>query len=499
MDLMNIVLEELIPSPFNPRGALSTSESALASLAASIKTQGVLQPLLVRPLGDQDDAFEIVCGHRRWKAANMLGLDTVPCLVMTMSDDDVIDAMVAENLQREDIHPLEEAATYGLYMDRGWTIEAIGERIGKSAAYVRRRVELLDLADVWRDAACDETSNVSRWPIAHLERVAALPASSQKWLYEHLNHYHTGDPFLLARGELRSVINEMQHRLDGAIWDLDDETLVPVAGACNGCPKRSDHEPALWDALADVDDPNNDGPGDAVCLYAACWESKRVAHVAAVVAAQQQKHSVVVAVENRWDEDAPKQYGAETVSSYDYIKAKASDPEAVRMVHADGPKAGKVECVKPIVTSSNKADKPKASDDEKRARRVVKALVAKLESVAEAAGAGSIDMDFDTTLSAEEKLVAVIVTAFEPQRHWLGVGPSGCAEACVEYRGKDATWLIERAFQLACIHIAEDLRKTVKTFDLTDMTVIERIHDMCEMVGIDFEDAAGKRKGDGND
>lgn len=134
-------LGELHESKQNPRRHFNAD--ALAELAASIRTKGVLTPLLVRP---NAAGYEIAAGHRRYRAAKLAGVDAVPIIVQELTDVEFLEILTIENLQREDVHPLEEAAGYQQLLDKGgYDVARIAERVGKSIKYVYDRMKLLSL------------------------------------------------------------------------------------------------------------------------------------------------------------------------------------------------------------------------------------------------------------------------------------------------------------------------------------------------------------------
>ncbi|MBA3654832.1 MAG: ParB/RepB/Spo0J family partition protein [Actinobacteria bacterium] len=139
--LQELPIGRLRPNPRQPRGHFD--EEALVSLTASIKELGVLQPVLVRPAGDD---FELVAGERRWRAAKRAGLQTIPALVRDTSDDASLEQALVENLHREDLNPLEEAAAYQqLLEDFGLTHEELAARMGKSRAAITNTLRLFQL------------------------------------------------------------------------------------------------------------------------------------------------------------------------------------------------------------------------------------------------------------------------------------------------------------------------------------------------------------------
>jgi ParB family chromosome partitioning protein len=134
-------LDSIVPGPMQPR--LNFDEAALESLAESIKTHGVVQPLLVRRHGD---GFELIAGERRWRAAKMAGLTRVPVLVKDVTDENVLEIALIENIQREDLNPIEEAQAYRRLIENvGLTQEALAIRIGRDRSYITNYLRLLKL------------------------------------------------------------------------------------------------------------------------------------------------------------------------------------------------------------------------------------------------------------------------------------------------------------------------------------------------------------------
>lgn len=140
--LVDVPLSRIIPSSFQPRQHFD--EESLASLTASVRELGVLQPVLVRP--GPDDTFELVAGERRWRAAKRAGLQTIPALVRQVGDDASLEQALVENLHRQDLNPLEEAAAYQqLIEDFQLTHEELATRVGKSRAAITNTLRLFQL------------------------------------------------------------------------------------------------------------------------------------------------------------------------------------------------------------------------------------------------------------------------------------------------------------------------------------------------------------------
>ncbi len=140
----SVPIERLIANPNQPRRQFV--EEDLADLTASIKEKGILQPLIVRPAGDEK--YEIVAGERRWRAAQRAQLHEVPVLVRDLDDTEVLEIAIIENIQRADLNAMEEAAGYRQLMERfGHTQERMAEALGKSRSHIANLLRLLNLPD----------------------------------------------------------------------------------------------------------------------------------------------------------------------------------------------------------------------------------------------------------------------------------------------------------------------------------------------------------------
>jgi len=139
-----VPVELIRPGPFQPRRRFAEAE--LEALGQSIREKGILQPLLVRPLAGEEADFELVAGERRWRAAQRVGLHEVPVIIRPMTDSEALEIALVENLQREDLSPLEEAEAYSRLIDEfGRTQASLAEALGKSRSHVANMVRLLSL------------------------------------------------------------------------------------------------------------------------------------------------------------------------------------------------------------------------------------------------------------------------------------------------------------------------------------------------------------------
>jgi ParB family transcriptional regulator, chromosome partitioning protein len=144
LDLRHVPLELIRPNPRQPRRDFD--EGALVSLADSLRERGVLQPVLVRPVAG--GTYELIAGERRWRAAQLAELETVPALVRPHDDAESLELALIENMAREDLNPVEEARACALLVEElGLTREDIGRRVGRSRVAVSNLLRLLDLPD----------------------------------------------------------------------------------------------------------------------------------------------------------------------------------------------------------------------------------------------------------------------------------------------------------------------------------------------------------------
>jgi ParB/RepB/Spo0J family partition protein len=270
-----LLLDQLVPSLTNPRKFFNPLK--LEELANSIKRSGVHQPILVRKLppsrlqetfagrrrGAPLPTHEIVAGERRYRASQMAGQPTIPVLIKDLSDGDALELQIVENLQRDDLTPLEEAEGYKTLMEHTFiNADDIGAKIGKSRSYVYGRLKLLELAcdsaTALREGRIDATTAllIARVPDSKLQAKALAYATTS-----------TGQ-FSDSRPSGRAFKSWLQQNvmLDlGAAWfPIDNATLVPNAGPCQLCPQRTGHDPDLF---ADVDSPD-------LCTNPTCYNQK---------------------------------------------------------------------------------------------------------------------------------------------------------------------------------------------------------------------------------
>ncbi len=150
--IVELELDDILPNRFQPR--FKFHEQAITELAESIKEHGVIQPILVRRLGDK---YEIIAGERRYKASLLAGKRTIPAIVSDLNDKDSAEVALIENVQRQDLTPIEEAVSYRKILDMGYlTQEQLAEKLGKTQSTISNKLRLLNLDDDVQEALLDE-------------------------------------------------------------------------------------------------------------------------------------------------------------------------------------------------------------------------------------------------------------------------------------------------------------------------------------------------------
>lgn len=260
-----LLLTAITESPTNPRRRFDAAQ--LDELAASIREIGLVQPILVRPLGPE--TYELVCGARRLRAARQAGLQAVPAIVRTLTDLEAAHCQVVENSQRADVSPVEEARAFAALRELGEASDETAARIGRPGRYVRDRLNLLELPEPVVDLI--DAGGIHLGAALQLCRLSPSQIDEvSKQLIEEADD----DPWTL--NDLRMLVRTWERRLSDAPWALDDATLAPeAAGPCSKCHFRTDLQVQLFDHA--VETPR--------CTHAPCWTTRLAAHWERVVTA----------------------------------------------------------------------------------------------------------------------------------------------------------------------------------------------------------------------
>ncbi len=301
-EFLFVSLALIAPSLTNPRKTFD--QVKLQELAASIKASGVHQPILLRPLPasrvadtSTDPAtgkprkvrptYELVCGERRFRASGMAPIDEIPALIRDLTDDQVREIQIVENLQRDDLSELEEAEGYEQLMQHSkLTADQVGEKIGKSRSYVYARLKLLNLCNEARNALRDGTVDASRALLVARIPDQKLQIKAMKEIVAGHGYYSSNgrDP-MTYREAAEHVQENYMLKLSDARFKITAVDLVKDAGSCKDCSKRTGADPDLF----------SDVKGADVCTDPPCFHRKEEAHAALLKKEAHAKGQTIIA------------------------------------------------------------------------------------------------------------------------------------------------------------------------------------------------------------
>jgi ParB family chromosome partitioning protein len=233
-----IAVDRIAPSPFQPRR--SFDEAKIEELASSIRNQGIIQPLVVRP---KDDGFELIAGERRWRAAMKAGLSRVPVVIREASDHEALQLALVENLQREDLNAIEEANGYRrLQEEFHWSQEEMAERVGKSRPAIANSLRMLSLpAEVQQEVVAGNLPAGQARALLGLHTEALIISASREVIAKGLSTRETEKMvrlLLIGRKrrrqvslidpDLKSIVEELQRALGTRV------RLIPKARTSKG-------------------------------------------------------------------------------------------------------------------------------------------------------------------------------------------------------------------------------------------------------------------------
>jgi len=288
--IYDIAPEIIEDSPTNPRQHYSNE--SIAELADSFAEVGVIEPLIVRPIGDGlKGNYECIVGHRRKRAAIKVGLPTVPCLIRDMTDEQVREMQHVENAQREDVHSMEEALSFeAMVLELGYTVEQLAAKIGKSVQYIHSRMRLLALTNQNRELFLN-----GRFELGHALVISQLhDEQDQDEAGRFAAYGHSGmhkkvsvsekeiereddEPFEPSSlFSTRHQVESMMRNIESVPWDPADDNLLPAAGPCTTCPKMTGNEPQ--ETLFDADVKTKGRCTDRACYSAKMDETWKRLH-----------------------------------------------------------------------------------------------------------------------------------------------------------------------------------------------------------------------------
>jgi ParB family chromosome partitioning protein len=245
LQIENIPIGKIKPDPKQPRKTFD--EKQLQQLSDSIKIFGVLQPITVRKSGKN---FIIVMGERRFRASKIANKKTIPSIVRTYENNEVLEVQIIENLQRKDVEPTEEAEAIAYLSDK-YAPSEIAERLGRTDNFIRQRLKLAGLIDGFKYYVRSGEMTISLGV-----GVALFEPEEQQMMLETMGEDYNSH-------QINRMIKDQTYDLEKASFDVEDKELVAKAGSCVECPFNAANQGNLF------------GEGKMVCTKSACFETKK--------------------------------------------------------------------------------------------------------------------------------------------------------------------------------------------------------------------------------
>lgn len=325
-EIQKLPVMSIQPSPMNPRKTFD--EAKLEELAQNIEEQGLLQPVTVRKIDDEETHFdeetgevvsvglryEIICGERRFRAWNLLAnksarYNEIPCIIREMTDEQAFDAMITENLQRQDVDPVEEAIAFSLLLENGNAIEDIAIRFGKSIRFVQDRVKLKGLIPELIEMLRKELI-----PISGAMLLAKLDTELQRKFLEDEIDKEEG----ATLSDIKDYLDDLFCVIDKAQF-FDDDKFSDDIPACSGCMNNTANHGCLFYEMKGTEQK---------CVNRECFTKKQAEYVKYRVMKESEslvkkgeplifgKSVILVEAPRSWDNDREKQRKADAVKMY---------------------------------------------------------------------------------------------------------------------------------------------------------------------------------------
>ncbi|QTE24239.1 ParB/RepB/Spo0J family partition protein [Polaribacter cellanae] len=278
LQIENLPIGNIKPDPKQPRKTFD--EKQLQQLSNSIKEFGVLQPITVRKSGK---GFIIVMGERRFRASKMANKKTIPCIVRTYENNDVLEVQIIENLQRKDVEPTEEAEAIAYLSDK-YSPSEIAKRLGRTDNFIRQRLKLAGLIEGFKHYVRSGEMTISLGV-----GVALFEPEEQQMMLETMGINFNAH-------QINRMIKDQTYDLEKAPFDVTDKKLVPKAGSCIECPFNAANQGNLF------------GESKMVCTKAACFETKKSKSFLNLIEKSKKKNKLLIPeIRQYWADDENNQ------------------------------------------------------------------------------------------------------------------------------------------------------------------------------------------------
>lgn len=319
-------IAEITPNTMNLRS--DADKNNLEELAESIKAVGLINPITVRVYDDNLAQYQIVSGERRFKAAKLAGLEEIPAIIRDLDDNQTMEIIITENLQRKDPNPLDEASGFNWLLNTGrYDVEAIADKVGKPVSYVSKRLKFVQLSDEVRDKF-----RAGEITIGHALEFARLNEKQQDKMLKWMEQNKYSNP---TATRLKEAIQQQFHlKLKDAVFDTEDDLLLEdLPGkhkyngvlSCKMCEKRTGFNTNLFDDIT-----------EDLCTDPECYEVKLKAHIEKTIHTYVEKDKPIVQYSHT---ETPEKPGTLTKKS-DLVIVKRGDKKCEATTDAIVSKVG---------------------------------------------------------------------------------------------------------------------------------------------------------------
>jgi ParB/RepB/Spo0J family partition protein len=426
-EFLMVPVEKIIISGNNPR-IINEKSQEFKELVESIMAMGVIVPVHVRSHPKQKDKYELLAGERRLLAAGRANLKELRAINHgTIGDEEAFEITFAENFGREDLTPLEQGKAVAILMEKykGDT-KAVASKMGKSISWVLQRAAISkNLSKNWKKAITEDP-DFKNWTASHLQLIAAFPTEVQDELFEYNEDFY-GNGNIISVAKLDKELKERLMLISGAIWKLDDETLLEEPKACNKCKQRSSVQPGLFDDTTDAEQVKKNDR----CLNRNCWDEKMKAYLNIQWNLLRNQHKTIFCIATD-SPDYNKKYQLE--QDYpcflrDWKKSEEGAKGAEAALVVSGPDIGQVRWVRPLSNSSSGSGSGSGSAGKKTGEKTMaekkEALAGKrragfLIEIAEIVKTKKAD---ELICKDKEKMVMALAFVFGVNQPYSGITP----------------------------------------------------------------------------
>ncbi|NOT73414.1 MAG: ParB/RepB/Spo0J family partition protein [Cyclobacteriaceae bacterium] len=335
------------------------TKDALTELASSIKQYGVIQPVAIRPHRQKPGMFLLICGERRYRASVLAGMNQIPAYVKDVNDETALELQAIENIERENIHPLNEAKGYAVMLENNpsLTTADLATRFAKSETYILQRLKLNELIKEFK-----KDFYLNTILIGHALLLARLTHTDQREVREQMTKRYNG---LGTVNELHQYIDRnIMNSLTTAAFDKKDVALLPKAGACLTCPKRSGVSPLLFAEIKE-----KDRCFDSSCFFLKC--QKHILNKTKLLI-ETEPEVVFLTAHHETNEDALTLLTEQQISPLreykDFFDGKCPGTTKAKGFWISGDHAGKIATV--YVKGEEKAELPPAESRKEQIEKI---------------------------------------------------------------------------------------------------------------------------------